>query len=98
MHFKSSVLLLTAVGLAAQVSGASIGARSGVDLDAISYRNLRLSRRQNRNGGGGNNNNGGGGGGGGASETCLAANAIQTASAETGQNGEITPGQVESKT
>ena len=96
MLFKQSVLLLAAAGFAAQISGASIGPRSGLDLEHISYRNLRLSRRQNRNGGGGGGNNNGGGGGG--AQTCLAANVIQAASAQTGQDGDVTQGQVESKT
>lgn len=98
MHFKQSVLLLAAAGFAAQVSGASIGARGGLDLEHITYRNLRLSRRQNRNGGGGGGGGNNDAGGAGASETCLAANAVQTASAETGQDGDVTEGQVESKT
>jgi len=49
---------------------------------------------------GGQNNAGQGNNAGGdqASVTCLAANAVQTGSQQTGQNGEIAAGQVESKT
>lgn len=97
MHFKSPVLLLAAVGFAAQVSAVAIGTSGVLDLDTINYRNLRLARRQNRNGGGdnndgGNNNDDGNGG----SQTCLAANAIQTGSAQTGQGDVVTDGQKES--
>lgn len=101
MHFKSSVLLLAAAGFAAQVSAVAIGPSGALDLDTINYRDLRLARRQNRNGGGGrnnndnNNNNDGGNGG---SQTCLAANAIQTGSAQTGQGDVVTDGQKESAT
>lgn len=93
MQFKSSVLLLAAAGFAAQVSAVAIGPSGALDLDTINYRNLRLARRQNRNGGG-NNNDGGNGG----SQTCLAANAIQTGSAQTGQGNVVTDGQKESAT
>lgn len=67
-------------------------------------------KNNNNNGGGGqggqqggNQNNGGQNNGGNnnnnqASVTCLNANAIQTGSQQTGQNGEIAAGQVESKT
>lgn len=99
MHFKSPVLLLAAVGFAAQVSTVAIGPSGALDIEAINYRNLRLARRQNRNGGG-NNNNGGNNnaGGNGGSQTCLAANAIQTGSAQTGQGNVVTDGQKESAT
>lgn len=93
MQFKSSVLLLAAAGFAAQVSAVAIGPSGALDLDTINYRNLRLARRQNRNGGG-NNNDGRNGG----SQTCLAANAIQTGSAQTGQGDVVTDGQKESAT
>ncbi len=99
MHLSSSVLLLAAAGLAAQVSGASIG-KLGV-VGGLDYSlDLRYGKRHKRregarnrggNNNGGNNNNGG-------SQTCLSANALQTASAVTGQNGEIAAGQIESKT
>jgi len=53
----------------------------------------------NQNNGGNNaGNNAGNNGGDQASVTCLAPNAIQTGSQQTGQNGEIAAGQVESKT
>jgi len=53
----------------------------------------------NNNNNGGNNNNGQNGGGNAASNTCLAANAVQTGSASTGQNGATAAdGQVNSAT
>jgi hypothetical protein len=53
----------------------------------------------NNNGGNNNNNNNNGGNNNGATETCLAANAIQTGSQSTGQNGGVAAdGQVNSAT
>lgn len=61
--------------------------------------NNQGKNNNNNQGKNNNNNNGGNNGGNGASNTCLAANALQTASAATGQNGgDVTAGQVNSKT
>lgn len=107
----SKVVLLAATGLAVQA--ATIPNLSHDLTYAAIKRDVNLRRRallvgrQNDNqrgggrGGGGNNNddnNDNGGGAGDASATCLAANAVQSASAQTGQNGEIAAGQVESAT
>lgn len=101
MRFSTSVLLLAATGLAAQVSGASIPAAMDVARSAedpiamrdINHRRRHLRRQNNRQQGANNNNNNAG-----ANPTCLAANAVQTGSAATGQTGQIAAGQVESKT
>lgn len=166
MRFTSSVLLLAATGLAAQVAGASIGSHAHevargledpVAVREINHSRRQLRRRQNRFGGGnrsgGNNggqnannaaktagannaantagannaantagtntaaktsgntgNTGGntgnkgntgntGGNNGGANPTCLAANAVQTGSAATGQTNDVAAaGQVNSAT
>lgn len=124
MRFTSSVLLLAATGLAAQVSAASIYSPAydvARDVkDPIAQRDMNHRRRhlkrqnRNQNAGNGGNQNGGnqnagnqnagnnagnnGGNNAAANPTCLAANAVQTASAATGQNGDIAAGQVESQT
>ena len=99
MHFSSFILLATA-GLAVQAATIpSHGLEDAITKRDFIHRRRAMLRRQDerfgggQNGGGGGNNNDGG-----ASPTCLAANAVQSASAETGQDGEIAAGQVESKT
>jgi len=96
MHVKSALVAL--VGLTVAVEGSLVHNSPG---------SRTILRRQNRNGGanrGGNNggnggNNGGNNGGGNAANTCLQANAVQTGSASTGQNGAVAAdGQVNSET
>lgn len=101
MHF-SKVIVLAATGLAVQ---AATIPKLSYDLNyAAAKRDVNLRRRallvgrQDDNQRGGGRGGGGGGNDGGAGETCLASNAIQSASAETGQDGEIAAGQIESAT
>jgi hypothetical protein len=63
--------------------------------DPVAMRDINHRRRHQRRQ---NNNKAAAANNGGANPTCLAANAVQTGSAATGQTGVVTAGQVASKT
>lgn len=96
MLMKTALLTLMGLAIAAEAS-------------TVHRSPFRLAQRQSRGSNGGNRGGGKGGSSGnnnansasnsGATQTCLAANAVQTGSESTGQNGtDIQPGQVNSAT